>query len=448
MGQQDVKKVLKKEGTWLISNEIAKKAGYSLKSIQSSLRRLVKWGQIEKKPASKVIGDKKRLKDRSFSGYAYKLKEYRTISDKNFSNKKVLLLTDLNSIKTIKELYLQPKIKLVILPHTEKKDLAEYSEVLSNKLNKKVTFIENPTSKETQEKLKNLKPQQIILFDNIKNLKEEKKESSPKSHSKSKLVKTLSPFFDLFVNDSFSTASKSYASTVGFSFILPTFMGRNFEKNLESLQEFKNIKQKITFILGGKNSQQLIKFIEKNNKKQNTFLTTGLFSHLCLKELGVNLGNPNKLLKENKLKSNKNFKNLLKNSENILTPVDLALSTLGSRDEINLTDFPVYQTIHDLGEKTIDNYSNIIKKAEVIFLKGLPGNYKEEYFDSGTETLLKTIESTKAEIFVVGEETLEALDYFNIDSKNFKFTSKNSESVFCFLNEEKFPALDIIKEKI
>jgi len=88
---------------WSLDKEIAK-AGYSLKSIQSSLRRLVKWGQIEKKPASKVIDDKKRLKDRSFSGYAYKLKEYKTISDKSFSNKKVLLLTDLNSIKTIKEL--------------------------------------------------------------------------------------------------------------------------------------------------------------------------------------------------------------------------------------------------------------------------------------------------------------------------------------------------------
>ena len=91
MGQQEVKKVLKKEGTWLISNEIARKAGYSLKSIQSSLRRLVKWGQIEKKPASKVINDKDRLKERSFSGYAYKIKEFKTISDKNFSNKSVLL---------------------------------------------------------------------------------------------------------------------------------------------------------------------------------------------------------------------------------------------------------------------------------------------------------------------------------------------------------------------
>ena len=228
MGQQEVKKVLKKEGNWLISNEIAKKAGYSLKSIQSSLRRLVKWRQIEKKPASKVIKEKSRLKDRSFSGYAYKIKEYRTISDKSFSNKKVLLLTDLNSIKTIKELYLQPKIKLAILPHTDKEDLINYTEGLSNKLNKKVTFIETLFSKSTEEKLKTFKTSQIFLFDNIKDLKEEQKESNPKKQSKSKLVKSLSQHFDLFVNDAFSIANKSYASTVGFSYLLPSFIGRNF----------------------------------------------------------------------------------------------------------------------------------------------------------------------------------------------------------------------------
>ena len=43
---------------------------------------------------------------------------------------------------------------------------------------------------------------------------------------------------------------------------------------------------------------------------------------------------------------------------------------------------------------------------------------------------------------------MEALEKLNIDTKQFKFTSKNSNSVFCFLNEEKFPALDIIKEKL
>ena len=447
MGQQEVKKVLKKEGNWLISNEIAKKAGYSLKSIQSSLRRLVKWRQIEKKPASKVIKEKSRLKDRSFSGYAYKIKEYRTISDKSFSNKKVLLLTDLNSIKTIKELYLQPKIKLAILPHTDKEDLINYTEGLSNKLNKKVTFIETLFSKSTEEKLKTFKTSQIFLFDNIKDLKEEQKESNPKKQSKSKLVKSLSQHFDLFVNDAFSIANKSYASTVGFSYLLPSFIGRNFQNSLETLQDFKSQKERITFILGGNKSEPLIKFMEKNNKKQNLFLTTGLFSHLCLKEKGVNLGNPGKLLKEKKLKSNKALKNLL-SQENTLTPTDLALSTLGSRDEINLRDFPVYQTIHDLGKNTIENYTSIIKNSKIIFLKGLPGNYKEEYFENGTKILLKSLESSKADVYVIGNSTLEALKNFNISTDKFKFTSRNSESIFCFLNEEPLPSLEILKEKI
>jgi len=296
MGQQEVKKVLKKEGTWLISNEIARKAGYSLKSIQSSLRRLVKWGQIEKKPASKVINDKDRLKERSFSGYAYKIKEFKTISDKNFSNKSVLLLTDLHSIKTIKELYLQPKIKLAILPHTNKKDLAKYAEVLSNKLNKKVTFIEDIFSKDTKEKLTKLKPDHMILFNNIKNLKEEKKEKAPKKQAKSKLVETLAPHFEYFINDAFSIASKSYASSVGFSYLLPSFIGRNFQKEIETLQDFKDHK-KVTFVLGGDKSEHLIKLMQKHNKKTNTFLTTGLFSQLCLKEKGVDLGNSNKFIR-------------------------------------------------------------------------------------------------------------------------------------------------------
>jgi len=217
MGQQDVKKVLKKEGTWLISNEIAKKAGYSLKSIQSSLRRLVKWGHVEKQPASKVIENDKRLKDRSFAGYAYKIKEFKTISDQNFNNKKVLLLTDLQSIKTIKELYLQPKIKLVILPNSEKKDMAQYSDWLTSKLNKKVNFIDSLFSKETEEKIKKMKAGQIFLLDNISKLKDELKESNPKKQSKSKLVQCLYPNFDVFVNDAFSISNKPYPSTVGLS---------------------------------------------------------------------------------------------------------------------------------------------------------------------------------------------------------------------------------------
>lgn len=448
MGQEEVKKVLEKERGWLISNEIAKKAGYSLKSIQSSLRRLVKWRQIEKKPASKVIGDEKRLKDRSFAGYAYKIKEFKTISDQNFSDKKVLLLTDFQSIKTIKDLCSQPDIKLVILPHTKKKDLFKYSDTLSSKLNKRITFIENIFSKDTEEKLKKIKSGQIFLLDNIRKLKEETKENNPKKHSNSDLVKALAPHFDLFVMDAFSIASKAYASTVGFTYVLPTLIGKDFEDNISKLDEFKNAKNGTTFVLGGEKSEHLIKLMEKNYKKSNTFLLTGLFSHLCLEERGIKLGNHDKLLDKRKIKSNKPLKNMLKDSENIITPEDLALSTLGNRDEVKLKDFPAYQTIYDLGEKTINYFSKAILDSKVVFFKGLPGNYKEENFHNGTESLLKALQETKADVYIIGEETVDALQHFNIDTKNFKLVSKNSETVFKYLNDGSLPILNVLKEKL
>ena len=97
MGQEEVKKELKKSGSWLLSNEIAKATGQSLKSIQSSLRRLVKWGEVKKEPASRVIQDSNRLKEKSFAGYAYKIKDFKTIDDFKFKDKTVLLRLDLDS---------------------------------------------------------------------------------------------------------------------------------------------------------------------------------------------------------------------------------------------------------------------------------------------------------------------------------------------------------------
>ena len=96
-----------------------------------------------------------------------------------------------------------------------------------------------------------MKAGQIFLLDNVSKLKDELKESNPKKQSKSKLVQNLYPNFDVFVNDAFSISNKSYPSTVGFSYMLPTCLGRSFEKNLTQLEQFKNLKSRITFVLGG-----------------------------------------------------------------------------------------------------------------------------------------------------------------------------------------------------
>ena len=73
MGQEEVKKELKKNKGWMLSHEIAKRTGQSLTSVQAALRRMVKWGDVQRKNATDVIKDSSRLAKKCFAGFAYKL---------------------------------------------------------------------------------------------------------------------------------------------------------------------------------------------------------------------------------------------------------------------------------------------------------------------------------------------------------------------------------------
>ena len=66
MGQAEVERILRDNGGWLLSKEIAKKARISLGSVQASLQRMIKYGEVEKK---KVV-----LQGAQKPSYAYKLR--------------------------------------------------------------------------------------------------------------------------------------------------------------------------------------------------------------------------------------------------------------------------------------------------------------------------------------------------------------------------------------
>jgi len=471
MGQQDVKQVLKKSNKWLISNEIAKKAGYSMKSIQSSLRRLVKWGEVKKVEASKVIQDESRLKDRSFAGYAYKIKDLRTLDNFDFKNKTVLLRLDLNSeikdkktienkkfiehAKTVSEL-LSKQAKLVIITNQgfEPKDenfldLQQHSELLSQKVGKKIKYIDSLLEKPAQVAIKYLKPGEAIMLKNLSHLKEERKENSLKKHLKSNLIKKLSPLFDIYVNDAFSLSHLSIASVIGFPSVLPSCAGRLFEHELDTIQLLENTeKEPVVFILGGKDQHayKLLHHISKN-KKSIKVLTCGLLGHLCLLADEKKLGSQEKILKENKLKLNKELKEAVISS-NIILPKDLAVSTFNTREEVKIEQFPTYQKIYDLGEETIKEYCDIIKKARTIFLKGIPSYYQDEKFEKGTKKILNAIQESQATFKLIsGTETISILDKYNIDKEKINHLSLSNSALINYLAAQPLPGIEALKIK-
>ncbi|MBS3151144.1 phosphoglycerate kinase [Candidatus Woesearchaeota archaeon] len=470
MGQEEVKKELKKSGSWLLSNEIAKATGQSLKSIQSSLRRLVKWGEVKKEPASRVIQDSNRLKEKSFAGYAYKIKDFKTIDDFKFKDKTVLLRLDLDSqmhpsfistdhfshhLPTILEL-LEKQAKIVILTHQASKSndgknptplLDMHASYLSQKLNKEVRYIDDLTGETAQNSIKSLTPGDIIILKNLFSEKEEMK-TKFKKQKKTKLVKTLSHLADYYVNDSFSLAHLSYTSLTGFPQVMPSCIGRFFEKEIEAANHLLDPVKPCLYILGGDKPLELAPFIKASLEKNrvNTILTSGFLSHLLHLAQGKKLGGQEEELKKLKIKVSSDIKKIAK-YENVILPKDYKASTLGVAEKISLHHFPIYQSLYEIGSETVEDYLGLIKNAKTIVIKGPLGKIEDNNFQEATKAVLEEIEKSNAFTYIVGNSTVDCFKQFNIPIKNIKHLSKNTQPLLTYLTEEKLPTVEVLRTK-
>lgn len=467
MGQEEVKKELKKSGSWLLSNEIAKSTGNSLKSIQSSLRRLVKWGEVKKEPASKVIQDPNRLKEKSFAGYAYKIKDFKTLDDFKLKDKTVLLRLDLDSqmypsfvptdhfshhLPTILEL-LEKQAKIVILAHQSSNNeknipsLEQHASYLSQKLDKEVKYINDLIGEPAINSIKSLNAEEVILLKNLFSEKDETK-TKLKKQKKTKLVKTLSSLADYYVNDSFSLAHLSYTSLTGFPQTMPSCIGRFFEKELEAANHLLNPVKPCLYILGGDKPLELVPFMKASLEKNrvNTILTSGFLAHLLHLAQGKKLGGQEEELKKLKIKVSSDIKNFTK-YENIILPKDYKTATMGVAEKISLHHFPIYQHLYEIGPESVADYLELIRNAKTIVMKGPLGKIEDENFQNATKSALEEIEKSNAFTFVIGNSTVDCFKQFNIPMKNIKHLSKNTQPLLKYLIEEKLPAVEVLSMK-
>ncbi len=72
MGQEEIKQILLETREWLLSREIAERANLSIGSVQASLARMIKFKEVQVRPAKEVIKDRDRIRS-VYPGNAYRL---------------------------------------------------------------------------------------------------------------------------------------------------------------------------------------------------------------------------------------------------------------------------------------------------------------------------------------------------------------------------------------
>jgi phosphoglycerate kinase len=403
-----------------------------------------------------------------------------TLDDFDFRSKVVICRLDLNSpydrendrlkdisriraaIPTIKELA-EKGARLVILTH-QGGDL-EYHNYISTKhhanemtklLNRKVKFIDDICGPYAREAIKKLKDGEIILLDNVRYMAEEmtlfetKLKLSPEEQAKTMVVKKLSPLADIYVCDAFAAAHRDQPSLVGFEELLPSAMGRLFEKEYEILSRIMAGPAKpCVFLLGGAKVEDaflMMTTVLKNNIADK-ILCAGLVAQIFMIASGRDIGSPSKKLifiKKLEPYIEKAKEIIAAFPDKIILPLDYAYIK-EKRIEIDANSLPVNHLIQDIGKKTILMYKEEISKSATVFINGPPGVFENPETELGTKELWNHIAHTQNFSVIGGGDSIAAANKYSLADK-FSYLCTGGGSMVRFLSGEELPVVKALKK--
>lgn len=376
---------------------------------------------------------------------------------KNLKNKTVLLRVDINSdavngkiqkserIKPVAqtiELLKQKKAKIVVLAHqgnpkkSDFKSLKEHAKFLNK--HTKIKFISETITKKAKQEIRALKPGQALLLENIRFIPDE----FYPGKKNNKIITSLVPLADLYVNDAFSVCHRNQTSMTGLPRHLPAYVGPLLAEELAALNRLKT--KNLVFLLSGAKPEENLKLLKKGRK----ILAGGIFGQMCLMSRGHILGEANnkvnKKLALDYEKALPKLKNKTKNL-NLVLPVDYAVEVKGKRKELPLSCFPTNYIIYDIGSKTIELFKKHLKRAKAVYVKGPVGFCGKKQFCKGTFEILRAIANSKAASILGGGHTVDALKKSKIPRSKFNHISLSGGALLRSLAGETLPALEALK---
>ncbi len=343
------------------------------------------------------------------------------------------------------------KGKVVVIAHQGRPGSSDFSslklhaESLGKILGAKYTvvFIAKTHGPEVENRIRKMKLGEILVLENVRMVENETKEKPATEHTQDIYIQSLAKVGDIFVNDAFSAAHRSHASLVGFTPLMPSVAGLIMAKEVQSLQRVvENPEKPCVFILGGIKPEDSFKVAEHvlTNDIADYILTGGAVSQILLVATGKSLGTPSMdfLKKKNLLK----FIDIAKSQMDrfggkIKFQSDFAIND-GGRRIVTLKDLPLNFPILDIGNKTIEEFKEIIKKSSTCVLNGPMGKFEDEGFDVGTVEVFKAMEESKGFSLAGGGHSVSVLDKYQI---NLSYVSTAGGAMIQFLMGKPLPAI-------
>ena len=299
----------------------------------------------------------------------------------------------------------------------DKYSLRHVVQPLSVLLAKPVQFVNDCIGDVAVNAAKNLKAGEILLVENLRFHPEEEKGDEL-------FAQELAKLGDVYVNDAFGTAHRAHASTTiiakyfdaahkMFGFLMAAEVAAG-------TKVLHHHEKPFTAIIGGAKVSDKIMILERLLEKADNIIIGGGMAYTFFKAMGGNIGSS--LCEADKLDTAKELLEKAKaKGVQILLPVDSILADkfdnaaqIQSGDSNNIPDGWMGL---DIGEKAIQQFTDVIAASKTILWNGPMGVFEMENFSKGTITIAKAIAAaTKSGAYslVGGGDSVAAVNKFHL----------------------------------
>lgn len=362
----------------------------------------------------------------------------KTVRDIDVAGKRVIMRVDFNvpvkdgvvgditriqkAIPTIKYLK-EHGAGIVLMSHLGRPQGTGYEEALSlapvaKKLQElsgyEVRFVADTYGEEAEAAVKAVQPGDILLLENVRFLKAEKKNDP-------EVAKKLASYGDIFVLDAFGTAHRAQGSVVGPAAYIPAVAGFLLEKEVDTLTSiFSEPKRPFVAIVGGSKVSSKIGVLDHLIDSCDTLIIGGGMAYTFFLAKGYTVGTSlqepdwveraGEMLKKAEAKGVK-----------ILLPVDNVVTDHFGEDAkgevVASNAIPDDRMGMDIGPKTEALYAEAVAKAATVFWNGPMGVFEMDQFAHGTEVVAKAIADSSCTSIIGGGDSVAAINKFGLADK-------------------------------
>ena len=402
--------------------------------------------------------------------------DYTSYKDVKLKGKKVLIRVDINSNIDMDKMEIRdsPRIRalapalnehfkkcaVVILAHQSRPgdpdftDMSLHAKEIEKETGRPVKFVADIFGEKAVKAIKELKPGEILVLDNVRKFEGEMKNYKDfKDAENTELVKTLYPLVDYVIVDAFGAAHRAHASIVGWPKMLA---GPITDEELGALRKVMDVPDRpMAMLIGGAKAIDKFKAMEYNfeDDKLDYALCSGLTAVLIFEALGKNMGEPNHNIIAKDLDENHD---LIKNTyekfkEKILLPIDLVIDDNGNRKIITVDEAGTYNaTTGDIGPETVKEFKDVIMKCKTIIANGPPGIFEKEVFRKSTNEMIDAmVEATKKNkaLTIIGGGEMGAAASMAGKADDVSFISTAGGAMLEILSGHDLPMIKALREK-